>query len=90
MADVNDTLAQREKTHGSFRDHASLCQALKHELQQSRNWADLPAVHKEGLEMIMHKVARLCCGDPMHQDSAHDIAGYARLIEAYIEEERNV
>ena len=85
MSDVNATLAQREKTHGSFEVHANITQRLKRVLEDSPNWAGLPDVHKEALGMILHKIARLCCGDHMHLDSAHDIAGYARLIETFIE-----
>lgn len=44
-------------------------------------WVDLPATHKEGLEMIAHKIARLLNGDPLYVDNLVDIQGYAKLIE---------
>ena len=34
--------------------------------------------------MIFHKVSRLVCGDHWYADNAHDIAGYATLLEEYI------
>jgi len=35
--------------------------------------------------MIFHKISRMCIGDPYYADNAHDIAGYATLLEQYIE-----
>jgi len=41
--------------------------------------------HKEALEMIQHKIARILNGDPNYADSWQDIAGYAQLIVKRIE-----
>lgn len=81
MTDVQSTLAERGKTHGNFTDHAVVCQSLKRVMQASPNWATLTDVNKEALEMIVHKIARVLCGDPTHGDNFHDIAGYSVLAE---------
>lgn len=78
---VNDTLAERQKTHGHFSDHATTCQAIKSVMKTSDGWDGLCAEHKEALEMITHKIARILSGDPSYKDHWHDIGGYAALGE---------
>ena len=78
--DINETLDQRQKTHGIFIDHAHISQNLKHELKQNESWIKLKLDQKEALEMIMHKVARILNGNPDIHDHWHDIAGYATLV----------
>lgn len=82
MASVKDTLKQRQKTHGSFSDHAQTCQDLKDVMKRSKNWDKLTAVQKEALEMNVHKIARVLSGNPNAKDHWHDIGGYAALAEA--------
>lgn len=78
--DVNDILAEREKTHGSFESHAAITQALKADMQCQSSWSSLAETQKESLEMIAHKIARILAGNPDHIDHWADIAGYAQLI----------
>ena len=78
---IQDTLAEREQTHGSFQAHAELSQALKRTMHCSDNWRSLSDEQREALEMIQHKVARVLNGNPNHADHWHDIAGYATLCE---------
>lgn len=80
MADITQTLQEREKTYGSFIGQATICQALKAELQNSANWETMPPDMREALKMIVHKIARIVNGDPNHRDSWHDISGYAKLV----------
>ena len=79
--DVQETLAQRQVTHGDFGTTAMVSQQLTSYMHATPNWAQLTFVQKEGLEMIQHKVARLLCGNPNEPDHIHDIIGYATLIE---------
>ena len=79
---VANTLKQRQKTHGSFSDHAAMSQALKDQMKQGKNWDNLTPVQKEALDMIQHKVARILVGNPSEPDHWHDIAGYSNLSEA--------
>ena len=79
--EISDILAERQKTHGSFEDHAAIAQALKAVMHGSPNWGSLTPVYQEGLEMIAHKLARICSGNPYHADHVVDIQGYAKLME---------
>lgn len=78
---VSATLAQRQKTHGSFTDHSKSSQDLKKVLKQGKNWNNLSDVQKEALEMIVHKIARVLSGNPNEPDHWHDIGGYSALAE---------
>ena len=48
--------------------------------------SDLSPMHREAMHMIFHKIARMCSGDSYYADNPHDIAGYATLLEEYINE----
>jgi hypothetical protein len=76
---VEQTLANRERTHGSFRRHAQIAQELK-SLAHFES-ARLTHTEAEALDMILHKIARVLAGDPHFADHWHDIAGYAMLID---------
>jgi hypothetical protein len=77
---TEEILAARGKTHGRFENFSSMCQALKSTMQISNNWDVLPDTHKEALEMICHKMARVLEGNFSHKDHWDDIAGYATLV----------
>jgi hypothetical protein len=75
MAEVD--LIERKKTHGDFSVHARITQGLKDVLRDDRN--KLLPIHKEAIDMILHKIGRICAGDPNIHDHWDDIAGYARI-----------
>jgi hypothetical protein len=77
---INDTIAERTKLYGDFRDNAAISQEIKSAMAGGRNWLDMSPHHREALEAIAGKVARILSGDPEHFDSWHDIAGYATLV----------
>jgi hypothetical protein len=79
--DIQNTLNERGKRYGDFYGHAYFSQKLKRVMQKHENYNVLPAHHKEALEMIQHKIARILNGDPNYADNWHDIAGYATLVE---------
>lgn len=79
---VDATLSQRQKTHGEFSDHARIAQELKGCLIPVRG--ELQDTHREALDMICHKIARILAGDTNEPDHWHDIAGYATLVEKEI------
>ena len=83
---VQDTLNQRKSQHGDFSNVADVSQSLLQTVQKLRpqQWEELTAVQRDALTMILHKVARIMCGDPNHADHWHDIQGYARLAEERI------
>lgn len=88
------TLDERGGNYGPFSGHARAAQQLKavvrEHLRRNTRYAALDEVAKatvdEGLDMIMHKVARLINGDPLHDDSWVDIAGYATLTNKFANE----
>lgn len=72
-------LRQREKTHGLFSDVAAVSQKLKDALRLGP-YDELPDSHREALEMICVKMARVVCGDHNEPDHFVDIRGYAELV----------
>jgi hypothetical protein len=85
MTDINETLAQRQQTHGSFESHALISQELKHTIQLQAGWNMLSSSQREALDMIAHKIARILNGNPDVHDHWHDIAGYATLVASSLE-----
>jgi peptidase E len=85
MSDVAKTLEERGSRYGSFADNAKITQALMDMLTYAPNYEQLSAQHLEAFHMIFHKISRMACGDCMYSDSAHDIAGYAKLLEEWID-----
>lgn len=83
--DVTDTLQERGTRYGDFARHAAVADNLKRAMRNSPNWAGLSAVHTQALEVIADKIARVLTGDPNYADNFHDIGGYAKLVENYIE-----
>ena len=76
---VEETLQERNKTHGDFKSQACTAQVIKETIKLSPNWHRMTSAQREALELISTKISRLCHGDPFHKDSWHDIEGYARL-----------
>jgi len=76
---VEKLLTERGRTHGDYTDHAEYTQALKFVMQGSRNWDRMTAFQRETLEMVAHKIGRICAGDPNFKDHWDDIEGYVRL-----------
>lgn len=76
-------LADREKTHGDYGLVASVSQALKEALRYGP-LDELPAMHRESLEMICVKMARIVCGNHHEPDHWLDVSGYAMLIHQQI------
>jgi hypothetical protein len=82
---IEAILAERSKTHGDFTDNARIMQALKAVVHQSNNWETLTDVQREALHMILHKIGRICSGNPNVHDHWDDIAGYAKLASERIQ-----
>lgn len=71
-------LIEREKTHGAFEWNAFVSQRIKSVFRNCPGYADFSDGHKEALDMIALKLARLL-QNPNHEDHWMDIAGYASL-----------
>jgi len=78
---ISDTLAERQNTHGDFRNNATISRRLKEAMYNTDGWAKLSDVQREALDVVQAKVARILSGDPNEPDHWHDIAGYATLAE---------
>jgi hypothetical protein len=76
---VTDILAEKEKTHGKFEHTAVLSQDLKEILHQSDKWYELTREHREAIDCICVKLARIASGNANEPDHWLDIAGYAAL-----------
>jgi hypothetical protein len=78
--DVKDMLAEREARYGSFEQNAKTAQMLQTAMHMTPQWGSLSWTHREALEMVAHKIARILGGDPNYIDNWLDIAGYATLV----------
>ena len=76
---IDDTLRDKQSTHGLYEDMAAMSQALKMVMRRGKNWEALTPEAKESLEHLATKVARILSGDANEPDHWNDIAGYARL-----------
>lgn len=77
---VANTLAERGKRYGDFEDHAKIAQNIKRGMM-CKGYDNLPDMHRQALEVIADKIARILNGDPDYLDNWHDIQGYAKLVE---------
>lgn len=77
---IEDVLNQRQATYGSFTKNAEVSQMLKYFMTQGTNYKQMPVAHREALEMIVHKIARIVNGDPNYMDNWIDICGYSQLV----------
>lgn len=85
-SNVEQTLAERESTYGSFSNVAEMTQGLLFVMSQY-GYDGMPDTHKESIHMIASKLARIVNGDFNYKDNWHDIGGYAKLIENLIGED---
>lgn len=81
MKKVQQTLNDRKRNYGDFTEHSKVVQCLKINMRHCDGWERLSMAQRESLEMIVHKIGRILCGDPNYSDSWHDIAGYALRID---------
>lgn len=84
---VEKVLEERGNQYGSFVENSYVAQSLKRTIKLSPNGFKFPDHIQESLDMICHKIARVCCGNYMYADNFVDISGYAQLIVKQLEEE---
>ena len=77
---IESTLAERGNRYGDFADHAKIAQNIKRGMM-CPGLDNLPDMHRQALEVIADKIARILSGDPNYADNWHDIQGYAKLVE---------
>lgn len=81
-------LDQRGRTHGHWGLNASISQALKRVFRTSPVYETMPPEAQEALELISTKIGRILSGDPLYADHWDDIAGYAKLVSAFSNSQR--
>ena len=74
--DTVQLLNQREKTHGQYGTLSFLSQSFKEVARGAENWEKLNDGHKEAVDMICHKLARILNGDANYEDHWEDGSGY--------------
>lgn len=85
MTDIQQTLNERGKTHGDFKENSRISQEIKATIHGARQLSDPQA---EALDMIAHKISRILAGNPNEPDHWRDIAGYATLIVNQLQNEQ--
>lgn len=70
-------LQERESTHGSFSNTASIAQSIKRIIRNSNRQTN--NAQEEALDLIATKIARILSGKANTKDHWDDIAGYAKL-----------
>lgn len=82
MTDIDHILETRGGTHGDFTDNARFSTTVKDLIQQITDDQHqvMTPVQREALDMIVHKISRIICGDSSEPDHWADIAGYAMLV----------
>lgn len=88
VSKVDSLLAEREKTYGTFADHARCSQRLKRVIKEelAMRGKEFAYDQTESLSMMLHKIARIVNGDADYIDNWRDIAGYAELVAKRLEE----
>ncbi|QLB20046.1 hypothetical protein A6B43_00440 [Vespertiliibacter pulmonis] len=74
---INETLSEREKTHGDFYQGAIIFDSLMEIVKNHEE--NLNVSHRYALTMIMGKITRILEGNAFEPDHWRDIAGYATL-----------
>lgn len=82
---IETTLKERGSRYGTFESNAVLTQALMAAIECHPEYEKLSPVHVEAFHMIFHKISRCICGDAYYKDTIHDISGYAKCLEEYID-----
>jgi hypothetical protein len=77
---VDDILAERSKTHGSFAANALVAQRIKEVFHGSPSWAKMTDEMRESLDLIALKLSRILTADPAYKDNWVDVGGYAQLV----------
>lgn len=92
---ADSTIKTRGARYGRFADNSKVAQGLKAVVRSGLSKrkisglalvgeeaaVELKPFQLEAIDMILHKIGRIVCGDPNYVDSWHDIAGYALLVE---------
>ena len=82
---INNTLSEREKTHGFYRYQAACAQQLKNVMHEMPGWKQLEYFQAQSLDAIADKIGRILAGNADFKDHWVDIQGYAALVHRELE-----
>ena len=85
MAKVEDTLQERGKNYGNYREQTTISKNIKEAMQERDKYWEMESDQQDALEMIAVKMSRIVNGDPDYADNWADIAGYATLVKDRLE-----
>jgi hypothetical protein len=88
--DTAKTISDRQATHGDFRDVGKMSESLLEVCYRSKNWGSLEPYKREGLKMILHKIARILSGNSDFEDHWIDVSGYAERVRIIIQEDSQI
>lgn len=77
---IETVLAERNATHGDYREQAAFAQQFKRMMRAGRNWERLDFYQAQSLEAFADKISRVLCGNFNEPDHYRDVAGYATLV----------
>jgi len=77
---VDETLADRETTHGDYVPQAEAAVRMVDCLNRTEGWTNTPKWMQYSIMMICMKLARIVYGNCRVADHWHDIQGYAKLV----------
>lgn len=69
----------RVKTHGPFDEVANASWEMMRTMASLSNWTKMTDTQRMAVQEVVHKLARIGCGDHLHEDHWNDIAGYGEL-----------
>lgn len=84
MKSIDEILEERAEEYGSFTLGAHLGRRLMKVCENAPSWQRMTSSEQYAIIMICAKLARVLNGNPHHQDSWQDIAGYATLTVDHI------
>lgn len=91
MSIIEETLKERGAVYGSYAKNVEARAAVMNILnvhKQNCKGKPLSDFERIFIHDIVMKLVRLA-GEPHHEDSAHDLAGYGLLIETLIKEHKD-
>lgn len=80
MTEIKNVLENRGKLYGEYNLNATYSHNLKELIRTNPTYSRLPVEHKEALDNIMQKVARILNGNSQYEDNWIDIIGYSQLV----------
>lgn len=81
---LDDTIQDRDAKYGGFTNVCDCDYEMSNAFHRATDRVigyALEPYQIVAIDMILHKLARIACGDPNYVDNWHDIAGYATLVE---------